>query len=172
MFDPTIFDNLKIVLEGAVYDRDLDRQWTILDREDLVDLSRMSRTFRIQFCKRDYPGVVTKMTLSSDVRDFAAEWLTPIQGARPGAYLEVCFTLSIRDVQECEDLQRRLLNIWRGRPLIQQHLTFAYPNRSEYLQTEILLHFERKIDETHIDDMQAMLDHIAVSLDDLNARKS
>lgn len=38
MFDPTAFDNMKVVIEGAIYDLDLDGEISIIDRNDLLIL--------------------------------------------------------------------------------------------------------------------------------------
>jgi hypothetical protein len=45
MFDPTVFDNLKVIIEGAIYDLDLDGELQVVNRRDLVDLANMSRQF-------------------------------------------------------------------------------------------------------------------------------
>jgi hypothetical protein len=49
MFDPTVFDHLKTVLEGAIYDEDIAGELFVINREDFVNLALMSRTFRISF---------------------------------------------------------------------------------------------------------------------------
>ncbi|UOK56770.1 hypothetical protein MGI18_18515 [Bacillus sp. OVS6] len=49
MFDPTAFDNLKVVLEGAIYDADLGGFITVIGRKDLVDLAAMSRCYQNTF---------------------------------------------------------------------------------------------------------------------------
>lgn len=49
MFDPTIYENVKVVLEGELYDRDLDGEITITNRSDLVDLATLSRTYVVAF---------------------------------------------------------------------------------------------------------------------------
>ena len=51
MFDPTIFDNLKVVAEGAVYDLDLQGEILITNRIDQVDLATLSRYYAITFRK-------------------------------------------------------------------------------------------------------------------------
>ena len=167
MFDPTIFDNLKIVLEGAVYDRDLDMRWAVLHREDLVDLASMGRTFIISFSQKDKPVVVATVELSSDIRDFSGEWLSDSE-RKPGCIFLVKFVTSIDNLDQCESIKLNLLDIWGGRPLIQQHLTFTWPQKAEHWQVEIVLHFERKFDETNIMDIENVLDHISLSLDYLN----
>lgn len=54
MFDPTVFDNLKTVLEGAVYDLDLEGVILVINRNDLVDLAHFSRTYKITFQLQEY----------------------------------------------------------------------------------------------------------------------
>lgn len=49
MFDPTAFDNLKTVLEGMIYDDDLHGEVRVTNREDLLNLAKMNRLFRISF---------------------------------------------------------------------------------------------------------------------------
>lgn len=53
MFDPTAFDNLKVVLEGIVYDMDLNGMIQILDRNDFVNIAKMERTYNISFSLND-----------------------------------------------------------------------------------------------------------------------
>ena len=44
MFDPTVFDNLKVAVENEFYDLDnLDRIIDITNRRDLLDMAVMSR---------------------------------------------------------------------------------------------------------------------------------
>lgn len=47
MFDPTAFENMKTVFEGAAYDLDLSGEAAIIGRNDIVDLAGMSRDYRI-----------------------------------------------------------------------------------------------------------------------------
>ncbi|NUJ69854.1 hypothetical protein HUS64_21435, partial [Pseudoalteromonas sp. 2102] len=50
MFDPTIFDNLKTVVEGAVYDLDVtDELVTVVDRSDIIDLAKFTRAYALSF---------------------------------------------------------------------------------------------------------------------------
>lgn len=167
MYDPSIYDNLKIVLEGAVYDRDLDERWVVLGREDLVDLAQMARTFRIRFHAKHAPAVVATLTLGSELQDFAAEWLQQ-STVQAGCYIEVSFLTAVTDVQACAEIEKQLQGIWGGRPIIRQHLSFPYPQKSAILQNDISLHFDRKIDESNIADIDSVLDHVSLSLESLN----
>ncbi len=49
LFDPTAFDNMKVVLEGAVYDRDILGDILVVKRDDLVNLATLSRQFMMEF---------------------------------------------------------------------------------------------------------------------------
>ncbi len=49
MFDPTAFDNLKVIVEGAVYDFDLHGDILVTDRKDMMDLASLSRIYHISF---------------------------------------------------------------------------------------------------------------------------
>ena len=52
LFDPTAFDNMKVVLEGAVYDRDILGDILVVNRDDLINLASLSRQFTMEFeCK-------------------------------------------------------------------------------------------------------------------------
>jgi IS4 transposase len=53
MFDPTAFDNMKVIIEGLLYDKDLDGEYEITDRNDFVNLSKMDRLFSIRYKKVD-----------------------------------------------------------------------------------------------------------------------
>ncbi|KPV55085.1 periplasmic component, partial [Paenibacillus sp. A3] len=52
MFDPTIFDNLKVVLEGHLYDLDAEQTIRVIGREDFIDLASMKRIFSMRI-RRD-----------------------------------------------------------------------------------------------------------------------
>ncbi len=167
MFDPSIFDNLKIVLEGAVYDRDLSSHWVVLNRADRLDLAAMSRDFRIQFCVKDEWAVMATVSLRSVLKDFAAEWLAD-QVETPGCFLEVVFTMQVRRAEECARIESLIQNIWGGRPLLSQELSFKHPHVEEGFKNEITLHFDRKIDESNIVDLESVLEHVHQTLDELN----
>jgi hypothetical protein len=53
LFDPTVYDNLKVVLEGAVYDLDLAGSILVTGREDWVNLADLSRTYKLTFVMAD-----------------------------------------------------------------------------------------------------------------------
>jgi len=122
MFDPTIFDNLKVVLEGLVYDHDLAGRIMITDRSDWIDLAKLSRSFRIRFRIRtpddpvqataewadagqkehDRHFIQAEIVLSAGVKDLAGEIMGLNMGDadRPGCELKIRWITVIQDVEE------------------------------------------------------------------------
>ena len=53
MFDPTVYDNLKVAFENYLYDLDnLDESIHITHRKDQLEMASMSREFILQFSLR------------------------------------------------------------------------------------------------------------------------
>ncbi|WJH34045.1 hypothetical protein N6H14_29460 [Paenibacillus sp. CC-CFT747] len=92
MFDPTIYENLKVVAEGAVYDLDLKGELLILGRSDRVELASMSRAYAIRFRLPDKPEASAEFRLEADTYDLSAEILEKRE-AVPGCRLELFFNL-------------------------------------------------------------------------------
>ena len=62
MYDPTIFDNLKVAFENQVYDLDnLENEITITNRIDRMDFAVMGREFTIEFTLVDLPDVTVEI---------------------------------------------------------------------------------------------------------------
>lgn len=83
MFHPLVFDNIRVVLEGAVYDRDFDGAITITNRSDVMDMATFQRLFQIDFKLAEYAendqSVRAQMQLRTSLGDIAAEQLeTPL----------------------------------------------------------------------------------------------
>ncbi|MCI1114000.1 hypothetical protein MOQ26_23600, partial [Stenotrophomonas maltophilia] len=79
MFHPLVFDNIKVVLEGAVYDRDFEGAITITGRSDVIDMASFHRLFQIEFKLADMAAhehaVTAQMQLRTGLADIAAEQL-------------------------------------------------------------------------------------------------
>jgi len=170
MFDPTIYDNMKVVLEGAVYDLDMEGTVLVTRRCDRIDLSVMSREYAIEFaCGPDRPSRA-RIELHAQLNDLAAEILEH-PGAAPGCTMEVWLATTVREPQrECPDIARQLQLIWGHRPTIEQRLSFRYADKPEPYANDIRLQFGRKVDESHIGDLPELLDCAAQSLRMLDRR--
>ncbi len=176
MFHPTIFDNLKIVLEGAVYDRDFEGAITVIGRSDLVDLATYQRTFQIDFCLAEQEAlnhlqrITAQMQLRSTLADIASEQLEQPITEPVGCTICVHFLLSIGEVLgNSVRITAELNDIWGNRPQISQLVMASFTEHhiawpAERYQTKVTLDFQRKIDEGNIEDMRDLLEHCIHSL--------
>ncbi|NDI35523.1 hypothetical protein [Chengkuizengella sediminis] len=175
MFDPTIFDNIKVVLEGIVYDLDLEEIIQITDRKDQVDLASMSRMYSIQFSNKQNKKISAQCSLSTSVEDLSMEILEH-DVHQPGCKLEVNFVIdfvgqSIDAVSnQAQIIEKTLQKIWDNRPHITQK--FSFESNQEVsgvlIQNEIKLDFKRKINENQLSDLEVLIDQVILSLNTLN----
>ncbi|WP_216827743.1 hypothetical protein [Alkalihalobacterium elongatum] len=165
MFDPTIYENLKVVLEGAIYDLDFANEIHVIDRSDMMDMAKMSREFTMQFktatAKSTYP--IAEVRLLSTLQDFATEKIEGNEKAA-GSVLEVRLITTIHDVtKECREIEKKLMYIWHNRPIISQNISFTY-GKNQLLEDNITISFGRKINEDQINDFEQFLNFTLLSL--------
>lgn len=166
MFDPTIFENLKVVIEGGIYDLDLDGSILVTGRNDLVDLADMSRTFAMRFRLKD-GNCEAELRLAAGLRDLAGEKLE-WKHATLGCTLQLNFTLTLKDAEEsCAAIQKQLESLWGGRPEIVQTLSYPFGEERSLYRNDISCRFNRKIDEGHWSDLPELLNVMVVTLETL-----
>jgi len=182
MFHPLVFDNIRVVLEGAVYDRDFDGAITITGRSDVMDMATFHRLFQIDFQLADAAdqkqAVRAQMQLRTSLADIAAEQLEQPLTEQIGCTICIHFHLPMdasRAIpEEARTIAALLNDIWGHRPYITQTLTAKLEEkRLEWppprVDNQITLDFYRKIDEGNIDDLRDLLDHTVRSLVRLQA---
>ena len=169
MFDPTIFDNLKVVIEGAVYDLDAAGFILVTNRSDRVELATMSRYYAIQFREQDGEGEATaEVQLLAETEDLVAE-ISETEDLFTGCQLKIRFeTVVSNPNQECPQIKTLLEEIWANNPQIVQQLMFTYEDEPRFFKNGITLDFGRKINEQQIEDMITFIDHVLHSLKCLN----
>ncbi|GAE26549.1 hypothetical protein JCM9140_2629 [Halalkalibacter wakoensis JCM 9140] len=168
MFDPTIFDNLKVGIENHVYDLDTIEQLVqVTNRKDQIELSVMSRFFSIEFQLLNETKTKAQIILQSTVKDLADEILN-VQGTSPGTMILVRFSREIKEMKTCEEIEEILTTIWNPEQPLKQNLCFQYgdPNHT-YINTIDIL-FNDKINEEHMSDIPTLVEHILKSLRELN----
>lgn len=171
MFDPTIYDNIKVVLEGEIYDLDLSGKITVTERKDLIDLALMTRTFMIKYklvdkMKESY----VKIILHASTIDLAKEILENVNGEKPGCEIKIKFYIDITEPEEkCKRIEGKLNEIWDFRPKINQRLSYTYKSGESgtVYNDEITLNFGRKIDEDNIEDLHDLLEFSLLSLKEI-----
>jgi hypothetical protein len=168
LFDPTIFDNLKVVLEGSVYDLDLEGSILVTNRTDRVELATMSRCYAIRFRELKETGAQAEMALYASMTDLAAELLNR-KGEAPGCVLDISFELLVeRPEEECSLIEQQLLQIWDRRPQIRQTLSYEYGMPTRGYVNKVSLSFGRKLDEGNAEDLPRLVDYALRSLRFLN----
>lgn len=170
MFDPTIYENLKVVVEGAVYDLDDVGVILVTNRTDRVELSTMSRYYAIQFREKEEAAgdAAAEIRLYAQMEDLAAEILEK-EERFAGCHVEIAFQKTIEDVErECVQIESILREIWQNRPAIRQEISFIYGEESRSYRNHIIVDFGRKINEEQIEDMATLIDHVLHSVQRLN----
>ena len=169
MYDPTIFDNLKVAFENQVYDLDnLENEITITNRIDRMDFSVMGREFTIEFTLVDLPDVTAEIVLEASLENTAAE-IMELPGKNPGCSLVLRFYKRVHNVtKQCKEIDQALKEIWEADQKLTQTLSFMYEqDTSSYLDT-VEVSFNHLINEEHMDEIEEFLEHVLESLEVLN----
>lgn len=172
MFHPTVFDNIKVVLEGAVYDCDFEGAITVTDRSDIIDLATFHRLFQIEFklAGEGERAVTAQMQLRTTLADIASEQLEQSLTERIGCTVCIQFQLSVDDVvADAGKITTALNEIWGHRPHITQYIGARLDEHRlvwppERFDNQVTLDFHRKIDEGNIEDMRRLVEHCIGSL--------
>lgn len=161
MYDPTVFDNLKVAIENRVYDLDnLDRKIRIVNRKDQMDFAVLARHFAIQFSLVQEPELMAEVVLEASLAELATEILeTP--GGNPGCVLKVRFLKTIEQVdRQCRAIEETIQAIWEEDVLLHQTLSFSYKDEATAYENQIELTFKTKITEEHMNALDDFLDHV------------
>ncbi|WP_134685689.1 hypothetical protein [Brevibacillus migulae] len=172
MFHPTVFDNIKVVLEGAVYDCDFEGAISITNRADMMDMATFQRLFQIEFtlAGAKEKAVIAQMQLRTTLSDIASEQLEQSLVERIGCTVCIHFQLAIHDIMtDAEKITAALNNIWGHRPHITQYIGTRLDEHRltwppERFENKVTLDFHRKIDEGNIEDMRGLVEHSIESL--------
>lgn len=164
MFDPIAFDNLKVIIEGDLYDLDLEGQIQVVDRKDIIDLARMSRNFAMDISTTG--KIIGRVELSSDIENIAGELQSRID--RPGCTVKVSFFRELKDSSNYQDVltqwKKELQTIWGVEWNISFFATFGF-EKEVPIKLSAEIHFNRFIYEDNVDDLRALLVYVIDSLE-------
>lgn len=164
MKDPTIFENMKVVLQGAVYDLDLSRLIHIHDRCDRIDLSNMSRRFAVEFHEPDYAHIMASIELEASFEELSAE-IHAIKPERAGLRLFINFKrLHLTEKEDWQRLHDQVVAAWGERPYISHAWIQHWSGDSSTYEHRMKLDFMRQINEEHLSDIPEMLERILETL--------
>ena len=166
MYDPTIFENLRVAFENHIYDLDnIDEKITIINRVDCMDFAILSREFAIQFTLVNQPDVTAKVVLQASVKELAGEILE-VSGENLGSTLSVCFTKTVQNAAiECQQIEQALNAIWETDIHLTQTLSFVHGQHASGYLNNIDMTFKSRINEKHMEDIADLLNHVLESLE-------
>ncbi|WP_106766656.1 hypothetical protein [Paenibacillus faecalis] len=168
MFDPTIFENLKVAVENIVYDLDnLDKRILVTDRTDRIDMAVMSRHFSLKFELVPKTGAEAEIRLEAFLKDLAAEILeTP--GEQPGCALSLRFYTQVRIVPEqCRRIAELIEAIWDPQITPVQTLSCVFGEDPAVFKNTIELKFPHKINENNMSELPNLVEHMIRTLEGL-----
>jgi hypothetical protein len=161
MFDPTAYENIKVILEGIVYDYDLSGQIKVIERNDLVNLADLSRNFNMSFIhKRDRKQLLTMtVELNADFKQLASEWVALAE--EPGANFSIQYSLS-NSLNEI--LEKRILKFFKQRPAIDFYFE-AYKQIYLDQRTVQVYKFNKThpITEKTLDEVQSIIEQTIIT---------
>lgn len=168
MFDPTVFDNLKVAFENTIYDLDnLDKRITVTSREDILDMAVMSRRFSIGFQLTAGGNAYAEIELTASLKELAAELLEQ-QGTNPGCEINVYFHVTMEDIDEsCKRISDLMQQIWEPEQPPSQTIGFIYGSSPLFYRNRIGIPFNRKINEDQMEDIARLVDFTVVTLEGL-----
>lgn len=171
MFDPTAFENMKVVVEGALYDRDLNGQIRILDRNDFLNSAKLSRKYELTFTENMDGLDELKCTfiMEAGLTNLAAELLPAARSEHlAGCVLFVKFSLKHQNsLTVFQKIDLVLKKIWGLDRTIQQIVISDPFGDQQIITNETTVIFNRLVYEDQIEDIIKMIDYMVDSLQTL-----
>ncbi|WP_113929341.1 hypothetical protein [Bacillus sp. P14.5] len=158
MFDPAAYENLKVILQGALYDLELAGSLKVINRKDIIDLASMERRYSLTICNPAIDNVTVTVTLTAGAEEWNAEAFPGI-GGEPGARLQVQYESegSLFSETFITSLQER----WGPSRNIEWRKVTSTSRPSLH---QGIVEFNRIITEEMVDDLEEVVVHIENSL--------
>ncbi|MFS0781504.1 hypothetical protein [Bacillus sp. 1P06AnD] len=168
MFDPTAYENFKVILEGSIYEHDFTGDIKVIDRSETIDLSILSRCFSMTFVKIGQEKVKGRVILHSSLADLADEILEQDR-MLPGAFIDIHFLYGSKEQETPKGLKQIrdcLLEVWgkERQVVITERRSFDGDTFSPY-EYCAQLSFNRKISEGQSEDLYDLITYCMKSLD-------
>ncbi|MRX70915.1 hypothetical protein GJU40_01870 [Bacillus lacus] len=161
MFDPTVFDNLKVLLEGHIYDLDLQEEICVTGRKDLVDLASMSRSCTLEFIPVNSGRYLKAfITLEISHEQISGELLGT--GVNPGCSLTMKFETLSNEQSAGEKELSYLKDIWGSSVSYDLEVKWRQSLPGEYLHV-YELKLKRMLTEEEAQDLYQLVQHAELS---------
>ncbi|WP_312098218.1 hypothetical protein [Niallia sp.] len=171
MFDPTAYENMRTVMEGFIYDRDLEGGILVLDRNDIFNSSKLSRNYTVTFRLKDQQNAKIMFELSADLQNLSAELLASGENENlvgSSIYIHL-FLRHKKDESIYPILQNLMEDIWGKDITVLQEISFPPLGFKQVVNNHITIDFKRLITEEQIDDMVTMMEFMERTLHSLHS---
>ncbi|WP_062198165.1 hypothetical protein [Massilibacterium senegalense] len=171
LFDPTAYENIKVVLEGAVYDQDLNGNITVSKRDDIVNLAAMNRRYHISFYLKNKPiSAQATLSLYSDTEQLLGEILGWEEFAPYSAYLVVEFKINVKQPNlEQSFIDKQMKKIWGD--AFEVEYTYSFQKIDQEIFPTMMQFKPMVIKEDKMDTMAVIVSNVTKSLEWLVYRR-
>ena len=167
MFDPTAYENFKIIVEGSVYDADFTGDIKVVNRAEIVDLSILSRNFEIQFQLVNNAEITAGIVVSSNIELLAGEIMLEDEKAA-GAYIEIQFFSQQKEEVlsgKVENITSELLELWGKDRRVETKTSLHYVNGEiTHYSWKSIVSFQRIVTEDQAENLYELIDYSIQSL--------
>lgn len=174
-FDPTAYENFKIIIEGSLYDADFTGDIKIINRSELVDLAVLSRSFEMQFKLPEYDGLIGGIQIRASLKNLSDEILFH-NDSLAAAHIDVYFQYEEKDESKegmVHSLAAALQRIWGSeREIITSVTKHFYNNVYSHHANKMVVSFNRLVTEEQADDLYELVDFSIRSLIILSEEKN
>lgn len=170
LFDPTAFENMKVVLEGALYDRDLEGEISVLNRNDSINLASLARSFELTFSLKENQTTRCTLAVKAGLENLAAELLPAVKSEKQsGCQITIVFsTVHEDEIELHEEIAKVLTEVW-GIDRSYHHKMILDPFQDDdIILKEVTIDFNRLIYEDQMEDFIDMIDYMILSIIKIN----
>ncbi|MBB4826728.1 hypothetical protein HNO89_004010 [Sporosarcina luteola] len=168
MYDPTIFENIKVALENRMYDLDtIEKRIIITNRTDQMDFAILSRRFGIEFMLLDTLALRAEIVLCTSLQDLAGEILE-MKGGEPGCSLTLRFFSQVQtEAVPYKEIGQVLYAIWEEEIDVTQTLSSVLGEEPFEFTYTIEADFHTRINEDHMQEIGNFLVHVLRTMEAL-----
>ncbi|MCK1991166.1 hypothetical protein GW626_12540 [Peribacillus muralis] len=174
MFDPTAFENMKVVLEGAVYDRDFIGDILVISRDELVNLSTMSRSYKIEMKLKEAiapQSISGAIEIHATLQNLSSELLdSNVNETHSGCTVDIFISFPTKlDEVRIEAFLNDLEKIWGDQRIITVKTSETISKKSEPVHSSLFkVSFGRLIKEEQMEDLEDMVEYLIQSIRAVN----
>ncbi|WP_050615329.1 hypothetical protein [Bacillus testis] len=172
MFDPTAYENFKIILEGSVYDYDMAGDILVSGRSEIIDLAVLSRAFTISFHLTGQDRIRAAILLRSSLKELADEILEE-NTLQPSAFVDIEFMWESDEPHSADRLAALNDCLWKvwghDRQITLEETRKMVDGEKGRYYYKMAVSFRRRITEEQSEDLYSLATYCIKALDGLLA---